>query len=179
MLQTINDKAKGIIGWIIIALISFTFALFGIADYIDNGPAPFAAKVNDSEISVRSYQEALSRQRQRLESMFGGQLPNDTAFENTIKQQVLEQLISRAVLDGRVREAGYRVNDQMASEKIKSIESFQQDGQFASAIYKQMVNAQGRSVAQFKMISEPIWWCSRCRMPSCSHPLLLMLSYRN
>ena len=152
MLQAINDKAKGIIGWIIIALISFTFALFGIADYLGNDSAPFAAKVDDTEISVRAYQEALSRQRQRYESMFEGKLPTDAVFENRMKKQVLEQLIIRAVLDNRVNEAGYQVTNQMASEKIKTIESFQQDGQFASAMYKQIINSQGRSISQFEQM---------------------------
>jgi len=150
MLQAINDKAKGIIGWIIIALISFTFALFGIADYLGNDSAPFAAKVDDTEISTRAYQEALSRQRQRLESVFEGKLPTDPTFTNRLKQQVLEQLINRTLLDNRVNEAGYRVTNQMASEKIKMIESFQQDGQFTSAMYKQIINSQGMSVAQFE-----------------------------
>jgi len=150
MLQAINDKAKGIIGWIIIALISFTFALFGIADYLGNDSAPFAAKVDDTEISTRAYQEALSRQRQRLESVFEGKLPTDPTFTNRLKQQVLEQLINRTLLDNRANEAGYRVTNQMASEKIKMIESFQQDGQFTSAMYKQIINSQGMSVAQFE-----------------------------
>jgi peptidyl-prolyl cis-trans isomerase D len=152
MLQAINDKAKGIIGWVIIALISFTFALFGIADYLGDGSAPFAAKVDDTEISVRTYQEALSRQRQRLESMFGGNLPADAAFENRMKQQVMEQLIVRALIENRVNQAGYRVTNEMASNKIKVIESFQQDGQFASAMYKQVINSQGMSLSQFENI---------------------------
>jgi len=152
MLQAINDKAKGIIGWIIIALISFTFALFGIADYLGDGTAPFAAKVDDTEISVRTYQEALSRQRQRLESMFGGNLPTDAAFEKRMKQQVMEQLIIRALIENRANEAGYRVTNKMASDKIKTIEAFQQEGKFISAIYKQTVNSQGMSLTQFEDI---------------------------
>lgn len=152
MLQAINDKAKGILGWIIIGLISFTFALFGIADYLGDGSAPFAAKVDDTEISARQYQEAFSRHRQRMESMFSGKLPTDPAFENRMKQQVLDQLIVRALLENRATEAGYRVTDKMAAERIKTIESFQQDGQFAAAVYKQLINSQGMSLAQFENI---------------------------
>jgi len=150
MLQAINDKAKGIIGWIIIALISVTFALFGIADYLGDGSAPFAAKVDDTEISVRAYQEALSRQRQRLESMFGGNLPTDPAFEKRMKQQVMEQLITRVLIENRVNEAGYQVTNRMASEKIKTLEAFQRDGQFSSSVYKQIINSQSMSLQQFE-----------------------------
>ena len=150
MLQAINDKAKGILGWVIIGLICITFALFGIADYLGNDSAAFAAKVDDTEISYRSYQEAVSRQRQRLESMFNGKLPSDAAFESRVKDQVLEQLITRALIENRVNEKGYRTTDSIASNKIKEIESFQEDGAFSSSMYKRMINSQGMSLAQFE-----------------------------
>jgi peptidyl-prolyl cis-trans isomerase D len=152
MLQAINDRAKGIIGWIIIGIISLTFALFGIADYLGDGPSPFAVKVDDSEVSIRDYQEALSRQRQRLDSMFAGKLPTDAAFENQMKQQVLNQLVTRILIENRARAAGYRVTDEMVSAEIKIIESFQQNGQFSSAMYEQAVNFQGMSVGQFENV---------------------------
>ncbi len=68
MLQSINDKAKGILGWIIIAFISVPFALWGIQEYIGGAPERFAAKVNDHEISIRDFEQALARDRQRLQT---------------------------------------------------------------------------------------------------------------
>ena len=150
MLQSINDKAKGILGWIIIAFISVPFALWGIQEYIGGAPERFAAKINDHEISIRDYEQALARDRQRLQSMFGGNLPTDAAFEKSMKERVINQLVARNVLEQRVIGAGYRISNKALARKIQTMEAFQQDGKFASASYQQILNAQGMSVSQFE-----------------------------
>lgn len=150
MLQAINDRAKGVIGWIVIALISVPFALWGIQEYVGGGQESFAAKVNDVEISVREFDQAVSRQRQRLSEMFGGQLPEGAAFDKQIKQQVLDQLITRQILEQMALDSGFRVSDKMLSEKIQSMEVFQQDGKFEGKTYKALLGSQGMSVTGFE-----------------------------
>lgn len=152
MLQSINDRAKGILGWIIIAFISIPFALWGIQEYLGDAPDRFAAKVNDSEISVRAYEEALIRHKQRLESMFGGNLPNDPVFEKRIKDQVVDQLVARTLLEQRTFGAGFRVSDTHLSNKIQSMEPFLQDGKFIPATYQAILQSQGMSPAQFEVM---------------------------
>ncbi len=152
MLQSINDKAKGILGWIIIAFISVPFALWGIQEYIGGAPERFAAKVNDHEISIRDFEQALARDRQRLQTMFGGNLPNDAAFEKSMKERVINQLVARSILEQRVTAAGYRISNKALARKIQSMEAFQQDGKFISASYEQILNSQGMSVSQFESL---------------------------
>ncbi|MDH5571273.1 MAG: SurA N-terminal domain-containing protein [Gammaproteobacteria bacterium] len=152
MLQAINDKAKGILGWVIILLISIPFALWGIQEYLGNGPQPFAVKVNDTEISVAQYEEALSRHKQRLESMFGGSLPTGEEFDKSVKRQVVDQLVSRAVIENVAREAGFRIANETLAKNIQGMESFQSEGKFMSSNYKQVVNSQGMSVSEFEYL---------------------------
>jgi len=152
MLQSINDRAKGILGWIVIAFISVPFALWGIQEYIGGAPERFAAKINDHEISIRDYDRALARERDRLQDIFGGDLPNDAAFEKGIKERVVDQLVARNVLEQRVIGAGYRISNDNLARKIQTMESFQQDGKFASASYEQILNSQGMSVSQFEYL---------------------------
>jgi peptidyl-prolyl cis-trans isomerase D len=152
MLQSINDKAKGILGWIIIAFISVPFALWGIQEYIGGAPERFAAKVNDHEVSIRDFEQALARERQRLESMFSGNLPTDETFVKRMKERVLDQLVARNVLEQRVIGEGYRISNKMLAQKIQTMEPFQQDGKFISASYEQILNSQGMSVAQFEYL---------------------------
>ncbi len=150
MLQAINDRAKGVIGWIVIALISVPFALWGIQEYVGGGQESYAAKVNDVEISVREFDQAVSRQRQRLSEMFGGQLPEGAVFDKQIKQLVLDQLITRQILEQMALDSGFRVSDKMLSEKIQSMEVFQQDGKFEGKTYKALLGSQGMSVSGFE-----------------------------
>ena len=152
MLQTINDKAKGILGWVIIAFISVPFALWGIQEYIGGSPQPFAAKVNEVEVTPAEFEQAVLRQRQQLESMFGGQLPSNPQFDKSIKQQVINQLINRKLLEDYIEKAGYNISDSLLAKKIQQMEVFQEDGKFASKSYKQIVNSQGMSVGQFEYV---------------------------
>lgn len=152
MLQAINDKAKGILGWIIIALISIPFALWGIQEYIGGGQEQYAAIVNDTKISIREFDQALGRHKQRLESMFGGQLPQGEAFERQMKQQVVDQLISRQILEQLALSSGFRVSDKSLAEKIQAMDVFQQDGQFQVKNYEQLLSSQGMSVGGFEFL---------------------------
>lgn len=152
MLQAINDKAKGILGWIIIAFISIPFALWGIQEYIGGGQEQYAATVNDTKISVREFDQALGRHKQRLESMFGGQLPEGEAFDRQMKQQVLDQLISRQVLEQLALSSGFRVSDKSLAEKIQAMDVFQQDGKFQAKNYEQLLSSQGMSVSGFEFL---------------------------
>ncbi|MCW9015302.1 MAG: SurA N-terminal domain-containing protein [Gammaproteobacteria bacterium] len=150
MLQSINDKAKGILGWIIIAFISVPFALWGIQEYIGGAPERFAAKVDDTEISLRDFDQALTQYRQRLESSLQGQLPTGEAFNKRIKEQVLDQLITQRVLEIMVQNSGYRISNASLAKNIQAMEAFQRDGKFVPGSYKAIVNSQGMSVAEFE-----------------------------
>ncbi len=152
MLQTINDKAKGILGWVIIAFISVPFALWGIQEYIGGGPQPFAAKVNDIEITPAEFDQAVERQRQQLASMFGGQLPSNPEFDKSIKQQVINQLINRKLLEDYTEKAGFNISNKLLAQNIQKMKVFQDDGHFDAKSYKKIVNSQGMSVGQFEYV---------------------------
>ncbi len=150
MLQSIHDKAKGILGIIIVVFIGLVFALWGIGDYLTGAPEKFAAKVDDIQISQSQFDQALAQQRQRLQQQFEGELPEGEAFEQRLKQQVLEQLITQRVLQKMVVEQGYRVPDQVLAQQIKSMEAFQQNGAFSNDAYQAIIGSQGMSVKEFE-----------------------------
>lgn len=152
MLQAINDKAKGLIGGIIILFISIPFALWGIQEYLGGAEQPFAAKVNGAEISVTDFEAAVTRHRQRLQSVFGDKLPDNPAFEKRIKQQVLDQLITRKLMEQMVLASGFSVPDQVLAQKIHAMDAFQEDGHFVAETYQNILRSQGMSPAQFEQL---------------------------
>ena len=152
MLQAINDRAKGILGWIIIAFISIPFALWGIQEYLGNNQPNYVAKVNDSEISSRDYEEALARHRDRLKAQFGGNLPDSPALDSQIKKMVLEQLVSSSVLETTSEKQGFRISDGLLATKIRTMEPFLQDGKFMASTYEQLLRSQGMSVGEFEYL---------------------------
>jgi peptidyl-prolyl cis-trans isomerase D len=144
MLQTINDKAKGWLAYLVVGLISVPFALFGISSYIGGGDKLVAATVNGDEISAREVQNELLQQKQRLSSMFGGQLPpgfND----NSLKSQALEGLISRTLIRQEAENSGYRASDREVFANISETAAFQKDGVFDDVTYARLLKANRRN----------------------------------
>lgn len=150
MLQTIHDKSKGILGIVIVILIGATFALWGVGDYLTGATEKAAARVDGVEISQSEFEQGMARQRQRLEQMFQGEVPDSPLFQQQMKQQVLDQLITQRVLRKMADDEGYRVADQVLAQRIKSMEAFQQDGVFAKDSYQAIVESQGMSVKEFE-----------------------------
>jgi peptidyl-prolyl cis-trans isomerase D len=145
MLQAINDRIKGWLGMVIVALITLPFAFWGIQSYIGTGGEQYAAKVNDIEISKREFESNFSTQRQRLQQQFGGKLP----FEDVVlKKRVMDQLINRKLLEEAANNSGYRISDGQLAENIKKV--FARDGEFDREYVNQLLQSKGMSVSQME-----------------------------
>jgi len=150
MLQSINDRIQGWLGWVIVALISVPFALWGIQSYLEVGGEKFVAKVNDTEISTTTFDRALAQQRARLQQMFGKNMPKGDAYDNILKQQVINQLVTTEVMNQYANEAGYTVANASLAAAIRSIEAFQENGEFSQSLYEKVLSSQGWSSAGFE-----------------------------
>ena len=152
MLQSINDRIQGWLGWVIVGFISIPFALFGIQSYLEVDGSKFVAKVNDTEITPAAYDRALAQERGRLQEMFGKNMPKSDAYDNILKKQVIERLITTEVMNQYANEAGYTVADQSLSEAIRSIGAFKENGVFSQDLYEKVLRSQGMSIAGFESI---------------------------
>ena len=152
MLQSIHDKAKGILGIIIVAFLALVFGLWGIGDYLTGATEKFVAKVDGVEISQSQFEQGLARQRQRLEKIYEGKVPDSPIIQQRMKEQVIEQLILQQVLQKMVANEGYRVADVVLAQKIKNMKAFQQDGAFDNNSYQAVIQSQGMSVKEFENI---------------------------
>ncbi|MCK5813630.1 MAG: SurA N-terminal domain-containing protein [Cocleimonas sp.] len=149
MLQSINDKAKGWLAYLVVGLISVPFALFGINSYLGGGDKLVAATVNDEDISVREVQNELLQQKQQLTSMFGGRLP--PGFDDkSLKSQALEGLINRALIRQEAENAGYRASDEEVYSIISTNPSFQKDGVFDNATYEKLLESNRRNKVSYE-----------------------------
>jgi len=150
MLQVIRDKTSGWIAYLIIALISVPFALWGINSYLGGGAEKPAAIVNGDEITPRQLDQAYARYRDQLASVFGGRIPPAFNDENALKEQALTQLIEQKILTDYIRDQGYRVGNKKLFEQIKSMTVFQKDGKFDRETYQNQLASQGYSPAFYE-----------------------------
>ncbi len=143
MLQAIREKTSGWIAYVIIGLISIPFALWGINSYLGGGEQQPAAIIDGEEISVQQLDLAYARYRERLASVFGGQLPDIFNDELSLKEQVLTQLIEERVLLNYIQQRGFRLGDAELFALIQSTPAFQQDGRFSKELYQNQLASQG------------------------------------
>ena len=141
MLTKIREKAQGIFAWVILLLICVPFALWGIQNYLSVGKEASVAKVGDKEFFQRDVNRAYQQYSQQMARF---NLP-----EQTLKSQALEKLIRDEVLLQYVQDAGLVVTDDTVRQFIKSLQYFQNEGQFDKKQYKALLASQGMTPAQF------------------------------
>jgi len=149
MLQSIRDRASGVIAYVIVILISIPFALWGINQYFGGGGNLVAAEVNGKEIPVSAFINRYQEQRRYLQSMLGGQLPPGYS-EESLKKDVIRSMVRDELLREELDRAGYRVSDQLVFDYVRSLPVFSTDGHFDPERYSRILEAQRRPKAQFE-----------------------------
>jgi peptidyl-prolyl cis-trans isomerase D len=149
MLQTIRDRASGVVAYAIVILISIPFALWGINQYFGGGDALVAAQVNGNEIPLSAFTSQYQQQRRYLRSVMGGRLPPGYD-EAALKRNVIRGMVREALLAEDLERAGYRVSDGELARFIASLPAFQNNGHFDRQRYDQVLQSQRRSKTQFE-----------------------------
>ena len=144
MLQSIRDRAQGIIVWTIVGLIIITFALFGLSSYLSGTAKSVVATVNGVEISetelLREYQNA----QQRLQQMLGENYRADLFDEQIMKEQVLEGLIQRELINQHLDAENYHVAPQQVVATLQKMPAFHDaNGEFSAENYRKVLSLQG------------------------------------
>lgn len=150
MLQTIRDKAQGIVAYIIVGLLIIPFALFGMYNYFTGGSNPAVATVNGIEITRSELDAAVQRQQSQLRQALGDQYNAAMFDEGRLRPQVLDRLIDQAVLLSFVREHGLRVTDEALRSVVRSQPYFRVDGEFSRDRYQAVLRQNGYSADQYE-----------------------------
>ena len=107
MLQKIREKITGWVAGVILALLAFVFAVWGID--IGFGSRNVAAVVNGDDIPIAPVRQAIQLQTSRLSQQLGADVPD--ALQAQIRDDVIEDFVRQRLLFQRVREEGYRISD--------------------------------------------------------------------
>ncbi|MBT8079546.1 MAG: SurA N-terminal domain-containing protein [Gammaproteobacteria bacterium] len=147
MLQIIRDRFTGKFALFILALITVPFLFFGVTNYNFLG-ASYAAKVNDTEISTAELERAF--QNQMLQNPQLAEAP--VQYHQMIRQSILDQLITQALIDQFLAENGYRVGNEMVTRLVQSTPDFQVEGEFSREKYYEELELRGMLPAQFEQM---------------------------
>ena len=150
MLQTIRTRTQGWVAWVIVALISIPFALWGIQSYLDVGSEPVAATINGIEISNRDLDRRVQETRIKLREQLGASYDLTAFDDQRLRTEVLNNLIQDMLLLDVTQQLGLRVSDQDIQMQVLSEPAFQKDGRFHRETYERMLQLQGLAPVQFE-----------------------------
>src|SRR5271170_7496260 len=124
MLQTIHDKLKGWLAYVVLGAIGLVFVFWGI-NWTLSAPT-YAAKVNGVEISPTEVRQTYQQQLAQIERQSNA--PLDEAMRNEIKRRVLDDYVNSEALVTRADKLGYRVSDGELLAEMAKIPALQVDG---------------------------------------------------
>lgn len=145
--QTLVGK---IIATIFFLALIVSFAIWGIGDIFRATPASTVAQVGDTDISINQVRTAYTNQLQQLGRQFRTVISPEQARMLGLDQQVVNNLVTEAVLAEEARRLGLSVSDQLVARSIMENPAFKGgDGQFNRALFDQVLRNAGLSEAGF------------------------------
>lgn len=145
-IQRLRDGTQGIIAKIIVGLIIIAFALFGLGSITTFlVPIPTVASVNGEDITRQQMEFAMERLRQQLASQ-----GNDDPDEDELREDVLEGLITREVLEQTAQDYGFQFGETMLDEEIIQNTAFHLDGRFDAEQFRLVLGRAGYSPLMYR-----------------------------
>ena len=141
LIQRMRDGSEGVLAKIIIGLIVIVFGLFGFGS-ITTFLAPVAkvATVNGEEISQQSMELAVERGRRM---MLARDVPISSIDDDKLREDVLENLISREVLSQAADGYDLYYGDAAIDAEIVNTDVFKLDGRFDADQFQRVIGSAG------------------------------------
>lgn len=142
-------SAKGIVAFILFGAIGLTFVFFGLPTHTNMGAAT-AGRVNNTLISLADFNSEVNRLQQMYAPMFGNAGLGD-AQRQFIQSEALKSLINSEVIAQSANKAGLKVSDlEVKMILVNEVPAFQRDGRFQKDMYKQILEANQLTPADFE-----------------------------
>lgn len=147
MLHVIRERATGWVAYLIVFLISIPFALWGISEYLGFGGGADVAEVNGHPIPIERYNQIYQVNRSENSPPPG---VDSGQWERGLKTRVLDGLIDRVLLFQYLDGERLDVTDEEVAQSIQSMDLFQVDGRFDEKRYRQLLEVNRTTPAQFE-----------------------------
>ena len=159
MLQRIGDALKGVEGsakrkWItylFVGTLSIVFAAWGAYGIVNLsfGGSNYAAEAGGAKITLEAARNAwLREQAQWQQRLGGGEIP--VALRTQLQNQVLEGMITRALISERTQDLGYRVGHAELIEAVHDEPAFQIGGQYSPELARDALLRAGLTPEAFQ-----------------------------
>ncbi|MBO9481348.1 SurA N-terminal domain-containing protein [Salinisphaera sp. G21_0] len=150
MLQSMRDKAKSWVTFVVVGIIAFMMAITGLETLAPNPNNPEVASVNGKDITRAELAQAVDQQRRVLIQQMGGQFDPAMLDDQLLQSSVLEALIDRQLLLQNAEDQKMDIGKAQIDKLIVSMPQFQQNGRFDADRFQMMVRSYGMTPLQFR-----------------------------
>lgn len=141
MLAAIKNKSNGLVAYIIIGIIVFLMASFGLASYFTPSGNPAVAKVHGEEIDYSSYAVLLDSNRRQMQIEFGADYTDEV--DKILKQKLIDLMITQKLFELMVDSLGLVTVEQEVIESIWADEKFHEKGAYSQDLYEKRLRLEG------------------------------------
>lgn len=139
MLTLLRKHASSWILKGLLLLVAVTFISWGGYSFFRDKKYDYAAKVNGTIIHLKDYHETLQGVVNRYREAMGPAFNEKMMEQLRIRENVMDELISRALILQEGNRLGLKVSDGELAMAIESIPSFQINGQFDPRLYERFL----------------------------------------
>ncbi len=153
MSQTsIGGKIRNTLVGILIGLLVLAFAVWGVNDVFTPNASNSVIEVGDTKVSAQEFDEAFSRELAGLARESGQGLTNQEAYNRGIHSQILQRMVTDAVISEDADDLGIGVNRRDARKFVESIDAFKNEltGQFSEDKLENILAQNRMSRTQFE-----------------------------
>ncbi|MGB0895352.1 MAG: SurA N-terminal domain-containing protein [Parashewanella sp.] len=153
MLEKIREGSQNVVAKGILVLVILSFAFAGISSYLGTTTEVPAATVNGEVISKAELEQAYQNERSRLQQQLGEMFDTLAANESylkTIREGVLDRLVSQKLIDQAANKLGLTVSDEQIKQAILAETAFQTDGKFDNDRYQAILRQLGYQPTTFR-----------------------------
>ncbi|UYM16058.1 SurA N-terminal domain-containing protein [Endozoicomonas euniceicola] len=152
MLQTMREKSKSWVTFVVVGVIAFMMAITGLESLAPNPNNSDVAKVNGEEISRFQLNQSIDQQRRAMIQQMGERFDPSLIDDKLLQENVLNSLIERSLLLQAAQSGKMDVSDASLDQLIISIPEFQQDGQFNQERFQMVLRSVGMTPLQFRSV---------------------------
>lgn len=149
MLNALRRRAKGTFAKLLIALLVLSFAVWGVADFVNTVNPTEVARAGDTPVSAREFERAWRVQSARFAQQFGRQLTPQEIQTFGLADSVLQALVTEALQVDAAHAIGIDVGDDALAQRIRNDPRFNVGGQFSRLAFERYLADFNYSEAEF------------------------------
>lgn len=148
----LREKFGTVIVLGIVVFVGFVFVFAGVftPEFGGGAGGNVVGSVNGEAITLSEFNRELNRRLEFFKGLGGGNITEEQMRAFRIREGVFGELVNRKLMIQAAKESGMVASDEEVRKQIRDIPAFQKDGKFDSQLYRQVLQANNYSPAQFE-----------------------------